>query len=131
MNQPLAPVKCPTIRDGQMNTSSNEADIPNYFPNSFQNVHDDPQGYNEHRQHIPATDVDRFVSEDEDNYTQVRDLYLSFDVAARERLHVNIVSELQYCYQFIQDRALEEFAKIHPDYAAGVRRSLADVPIRK
>lgn len=105
-------------------TSANEGNIPNYYPNSFDNVHDDPGNYNEIRSHIPTTDVDRFVSEDEDNYTQVRDLYLGFSVDERERLHNNVVSELQYTYDFIQQRALGHFEKIHSDYANGVRRAL-------
>lgn len=125
VNQPLVPVLAPTFRDGAMMTGDNQGPMPNYYPCSFNPaVHDNPQQFNELRTHIESTDVDRFVSDYEDNYTQVRDLYLSYTPAERNALHNNIVSELQYTTKFIQERALEQFGKIHADYAAGVKQAL-------
>lgn len=124
VNKPITPIVSPTERDGSMMTGDNMGSAPNYFPNSFQNVRDDPAHNNELPTHLPTSDVTRFESGEEDNYTQVRNLYLSFDKDQRERLHSNIVSELQYCYEFIQQRALDHFEKIHPEYAAGVKRAL-------
>lgn len=125
VNQPLVPVLAPTFRDGAMMTGDNQGPMPNYYPCSFNPaVHDNPQQFNELRTHIESTDVDRFVTDYEDNYTQVRDLYLSYTPAERNALHNNIVSELQYTAKFIQERALEQFGKIHADYAAGVKQAL-------
>lgn len=124
VNQPLAPTLYPTIRDGPMNTSTNEGNMPNYYPCSFMpGVYANTRN-NETRTHLQATDVDRFVSDEEDNYTQVRDLFLSYSNDERNRLYTNIVSELQYAYDFIQERALGHFEKIHSDYADGVRQAL-------
>lgn len=122
VNKPLHSFT-PTQRDGPMNVSDNLGDTPNYFPTSFQNSRDNP-AYNEVRTHIDATDVDRYPSEFEDNYTQVRALYRSFSQSERQRLYQNIVGELQYTYEFIQKRAIEQFNKVDPEYATGVQQAL-------
>ena len=125
VNQPIVPVLTPTMRDGPMNTSSNEGGMPNYYPCSFNpNVQPNPQQYNERRERLAETDVDRFESSDEDNYTPVREFYLNFSQDQRNRLHTNIASSLNLAYDFIQQRALSQFEKIHTDYGEGVRRAL-------
>ena len=125
VNQSLSPTLTPTIRDGAMNTSTNGGSMPNYYPCSFMpGVYSDVARYNELRTRIETTDVDRFVSDDEDNYTQVRDLYLRYSLEERRRLYQNLATELMNTYDFIQQRALQHFEKIHPEYADGVRRAL-------
>ena len=130
VNRPRVPIRTPTERDGRMMTDDNQNGAPNYWPNSFDNNRDDPIGSNELRQHVTTTDIDRFESSDEDNYTQVRQLYLSFDQSEQDRLHQNIAEDLQYCYQFIVERALNHFEKIHLNYADGIRRSLENLRIQ-
>lgn len=127
VNQPIAPRFTPTQRDGFMNTTDNYGSTPNYYPCSFMNARDNPARYNELRVHLNATDVDRFESSHEDNYTQIRDLYLSYAMDERNRLHSNIAGDLQYVYEFLQQRALDELEKIHTEYAAGVRRALENL----
>lgn len=125
VNRPIVPVLAPTYRDGPMMTGDNEGAMPNYYPCSFNpQVHDNPQLYNEVRTHIQSTDVDRFMTDYEDNFTQPRELYLSYSLEERERLYQNIVADLVYVLPFIQERALEMFEKCHTEYAAGVRRVL-------
>lgn len=130
VNRPRVPIRTPTERDGRMMTDDNQNGAPNYWPNSFDNNRDDPIGSNELRQHVTTTDIDRFESSDEDNYTQVRQLYLSFDQSEQDRLHQNIAQDLQYCYEFIVERALNHFEKIHLNYANGIRRSLENLRIQ-
>lgn len=103
---------------------SNQGNSPNYYPNSFLNAKDDPKKYNEYREFISTTDVDRFESKDEDDYTQARQLYLSFSEDEKKRLYDNIASELSHVYGNIQDKAYDMFAKVHSSYAEGVRRSV-------
>ncbi len=107
-----------------MIVDSNQGNSPNYYPNSFLNAKDDPKRYNEIRTHIETTDVDRFESKDEDDFTQVREFYLTFSQDERERLYTNIASELSNTYEFIQQRAIENFNKVHVEYGEGVRRAI-------
>ncbi|OTF83166.1 catalase-like protein [Euroglyphus maynei] len=130
VNCPIVSVNAPTERDGRMMTGDNQGNAPNYWPNSFDNNRDDPIGSNEPRTTITTTDIDRFESGDEDNYTQVRQLYLNFNQSERDRLHTNIANDLQYCYAFIVERALKQFELIHVNYAAGIRRSLQNLRIQ-
>jgi len=125
VNRPIAPSLTPTQRNGPMNTGDNEEDMPNYYPCSFNpNAQTNPKRYNEVREHLKETDVDRFDSHSEDNYTQVRQLYESFSMEERNRLHGNMAGDLQTCYGFIQKRALGHLEKIHSEYANGVRKAL-------
>ncbi len=124
MNRAIAPLVYPTQRDGKMTVDSNQGNSPNYYPNSFLNAKDDPKRYNEVRTRIETTDVDRFESKDEDDFTQVRDFYLTFSKEERERLYTNIASELSNVYEFIQQRAIENFNKVHVEYGEGVRRAI-------
>ncbi|UXI23307.1 tryptophan 5-hydroxylase 1-like [Sarcoptes scabiei] len=127
VNQSRTPLITPTQRDGSMMIGDNYGSRPNYFPNSFDNVRDDPAGNNERRTRLTTTDVYRYESSDtEDNYKQVRNLYESFSVDERKRLHENLASELRFCYKFIQERALKEFEKIHPNYSVGVQLALSN-----
>ena len=107
-----------------MMTDSNQGNSPNFYPNSFLNAQDDPKRYNEYREPLLASDVDRFEAKDEDNYTQVRQFYMTFTEAERNRLYNNIASELSNVYGFLQDRAYDMFAKVHPAYADGVRKAV-------
>ncbi|KAJ6223418.1 hypothetical protein RDWZM_001963 [Blomia tropicalis] len=128
VNQPMVQPVHPTIRDGPMNTSMNEGSMPNYYPNSFElNIRDHPKKYNESRQYVKTTDIDRFVSDDEDNYTQVNQLYLSYSADERKRLHKNIANDLYFCYDFIANRVIAELRLVHEDYANGVYNELKSI----
>jgi len=124
VNRAIAPLVYPTQRDGPMMVDTNQGSSPNYYPNSFLNAQDDPKRYNELRTPISTTDVDRFESKDEDDYTQVRLFYLSFTDDERSRLYTNIASELHNVYDYIQERAIANFNRVHPSYGEGVRRAV-------
>jgi len=107
-----------------MMVDSNQGNAPNYYPNSFLNAKDDPKRFDEFRFQITTTDVDRYESKDEDNYTQARQFYLSFTNDERQRLYSNIASELSLTYTSIQEKAYDMFSRVHPSYAEGVKRAV-------
>lgn len=125
VNKPIVPPVHPTIRDGSMNTSTNEGAKPNYYPNSFEpNIQPHPVKYNEPTQLVDTPIIDRFVSDDDDNYSQTRLTYLSFTIDERKRLHANIAKELYFCYKLIADRAIEQFRLVFEEYGDGIQLEL-------
>jgi len=60
-----------------------------------------------------------------DDYSQPRALFNLFDAGQKARLFSNIADAMQGVPEFIVERQLGHFAKVHPDYAAGVRVALA------
>ncbi|XP_054166686.1 catalase-like [Oppia nitens] len=124
VNRPISASVYPTQRDGQMTVDSNQGNAPNYYPNSFQNVGQNPKRYNEFRFQLPTADVDRYESKDEDNYTQTRRFYLSHTPEERQRLFSNIATELSLVYSNIQQKAYDMFNKVDPSYGAGVRMAV-------
>uniref|UniRef100_A0A914CLR4 Catalase immune-responsive domain-containing protein n=1 Tax=Acrobeloides nanus TaxID=290746 RepID=A0A914CLR4_9BILA len=59
---------------------------------------------------------------DEDNFTQPGIFWNKvLDQAARMRLVKNIVVSLKDCKGFIQDRAIENFTKVDPEFGRMVR----------
>ena len=69
---------------------------------------------------IPQTAIQSEV-----NYTQVRELYLSYTEDERQRLYDNIAVELSRAYDFIQKRAYDMFYRVHKNYGTGVRKAVA------
>ena len=124
VNRPISSMIAPTQRDGPMMVGTNQGNVPNYYPNSFLNAQDDPKNFNEYREFLSSTDVDRFESKDEDDYTQVRQFYLGFTDEERQRLYTNIASELSNVYDYIQERAYDMFGKVHSSYAEGVKKAV-------
>ncbi len=61
-----------------------------------------------------------------DDYVQVRALFNLFDAGQKSRLCSNIVAAMGGVPDFIIERQLGHFDKVHPDYGNGVRRALAD-----
>ena len=104
-------------------TGDNMRNAPSYYPNSFANAFDNPK-YIEPKESIQSTDIYRFESKDEDNYSQVRELYLSYSEDERQRLYDNIAAELSLAFDFIQERAYDMFCKVHENYGEGVRRAV-------
>jgi catalase len=59
-----------------------------------------------------------------DDYSQPRALFMLFDTAQKERLFKNIAATMQGVADFIIERQLGHFEKVHPAYAQGVRAAL-------
>ena len=108
-------------------TGDNMKNSPNYSPNSFANTYENP----EHilpKELVTPSDIYRYESKHEDNYSQVRDLYLSYSEDERERLYQNIASELSKTYEFIKERAYDMFSRVHIEYGKGVRKAVLSNP---
>src|SRR5690606_5936517 len=73
-------------------------------------------------------DADRYNHRDgNDDYRQPRTLFELFDDGQKQRLFMNIAEAMVGVPEFIIERQLGHFEKVHPDYAAGVRKALAEV----
>ncbi len=73
-------------------------------------------------------DADRYNHRDgNDDYRQPRALFELFDDGQKQRLFTNIAESMIGVPGFIIERQLGHFEKVHPDYAAGVRKALAEV----
>lgn len=71
-------------------------------------------------------DADRYVQEDSDaDYIQPRALYSEvFDQGERDRLHTNMAGALAPCSDAVKERWYAVLERVHPDYAAGVRKAV-------
>lgn len=119
VNYQSIPVNCPFAskvrnfqRDGFMTVDGNQQDAPNYFPNSFQGPR--PSGKIATPWHADKAtgDVQRYETADsEDNFTQAGQFFrkvLSSD--AQQRLVDNIAGNLVQAQEFLQQRAVANFA---------------------
>jgi catalase len=126
------PINCPyrarvsnVQRDGPQTYRTDHGGAPNYHPNSFNGPVEDLK-YKEHTFPISA-DVDRYNSGDDDNFTQPGVFWSKvLDEAARERLVSNIAQALVKAQTFIQDRAVNNFSKVHADFGTRLRKALDD-----
>jgi catalase len=60
-----------------------------------------------------------------DDFVQPRALFALFDAGEKARLFANVAAAMVGVPEFIVERQLALFEKVHPDYAAGVRAALA------
>jgi catalase len=116
--------KCPAPhyhKDGQMRFFPNNPNPDAYYePNSFNSPVERPD-LAEPPLKITG-DADRFNHrEGNDDYEQPRALFNLFDTGQKARLFSNIAAAMQGAPDFIVERQLGHFEKVHPDYAAGVR----------
>ncbi|XP_068210848.1 catalase-like [Palaemon carinicauda] len=129
-NYTQIPVNCPYRsraanyqRDGPMTVDSNQESAPNYFPNSFSG----PMDCKNHSESkfTCSTDVARYNSADEDNFTQAGNLFRHvMNEEERQRLVSNIAGHLVNAQGFLQERAIKNFSQADPEYGAGIRRCL-------
>lgn len=114
------PVNCPYRtrvanyqRDGFMTVTDNQGCAPNYYPNSFSGPKD-CKVYKECRDKFVG-DVERYNSADDDNFTQPGIFYNKVLTAPeRERLADNLAGHMVAAQEFIQTRAVANFAKADP-----------------
>ncbi len=94
-----------------------------YEPNSFDGPVEDDR-FREPPLRISG-DGDRYNHrEGNDDYSQPRALFQLFDAGQRERLFSNIADAMAGVPEFIIQRQLGHFEKVHPEYAAGVARAV-------
>ena len=106
-----------------------------FFTNDFGN----PDAYYEPNQHngpVAQTknpepplridgDADRYYQEESDiDYVQPRALYNMFSDEQKERLYKNYAAAMGPCSNGVKERWYAVLEKVHPDYAAGVRKAV-------
>ena len=122
VNQP----KCPVHhyhKDGSMNQHSPANPDAYYEPNSMGGAVENPAFADPPLPlHGDAARYDH--REGNDDYGQPRALFNLFDAGQKQRLYSNIAAAMDGVPNAIIERQLGHFAKIHSDYAAGVKKAL-------
>ncbi len=125
---PVNAPRCPVNhyhKDGPMRFFPNNPNPDAYYePNSFNGPVERPETA-EPPLRISG-DADRYDHrQGNDDYSQPRALFNLFDDGQKARLFSNIADAMQGVPDYIVERQLAHFEKVHPDYAAGVRAALA------
>ncbi|KAK3773371.1 hypothetical protein RRG08_023249 [Elysia crispata] len=125
------PVNCPYNtkmrnyqRDGPQCVDDNQGGAPNYYPNSFSGPQDVPEkveaGF------TLTGDVGRYNTADDDNFSQTGIFWKKvLSAEARARLVENIAGHLKDAQDFIQKRAVGNFAQADADFGDALRTALA------
>jgi len=115
------PVNCPYRakvsnyqRDGPQTVNTNQDGSPNYYPNSFNGPQQKPK-YLDHKFSV-SPDVARYNSADEDNFTQTGNFWRKvLKPEERKRLVQNMAGHMINAQEFLQDRAINNFAQCDPE----------------
>ena len=127
---PVNAPKCPVNhyhKDGAMRFTANMPNPDAYYePNSFNGPKEDPQFA---EPELPLSgSADRYNHRiANDDYSQPRALFQLFDAAQKARLFSNIAAAMQGVPEFIVERQIAHFNKVHLDYGEGVRAALSNV----
>jgi len=110
-------------RDGPMCTIRQDG-APNYFPNSFNGAHECPSAIQS--SFTTSGDVDRYNSEDDDNFSQV-DIFWKqvLKPEERQRLVNNIAGHLKNASGFLQARALKNFSQVNAEFGSMLQAALS------
>lgn len=140
VNYQSIPVNCPFAtkilnyqRDGNMVVDGNQGGAPNYFPNSF-NGPQPAESAAWHSDKCSSTgDVMRFeTAHSEDNFSQCGEFFRKvLSPAERERLTDNIAGNLVNAQEFIQVRAVANFAAADSTYGKMLKQKLEKLKAAK
>lgn len=124
VNAPRCPVRH-YHKDGAMRFFRNDTGNPDayYEPNSFGGPAQDPS-VAEPPLRLSGDAARHDHRAGNDDFGQPRALFALFDTGQKARLFGNIAAAMAGVPDFIVERQLALFAKVHPDYGAGVRRAL-------
>jgi len=130
VNYQQIPVNCPYAtkvanyqRDGVMQVDGNQGGAPNYFPNSFGGP--EPSSSGAWHTYPSTGDVARYETGGEDNFSQCGEFYRRvLGPAEKDRLTTNIAGALSGAQDFIQERAVANFAAADADYGRSIQRKL-------
>ena len=120
VNRPLDLVITPTQRDGKFRVDSNFGSLPNYYPNSFSSVTDNPK-YLEPAFVLNKSVVFRHDTRNDQNYIQARQIYHNFPQSYRDVLHKNLAIAMKNVHNFIIDRLVKQLNKVDPNYGKAVK----------
>lgn len=122
VNRPIVDVNTYNL-DGSMNFSTPTPTKAYYEPNSY-------DGFSEDKSYIePDLEVGNIAARYDhrvgnDDFSQARDLFLLMSQSQKEQLFNNIKDAMDGVERKIIDRQISIFEKVHPDYAAGVKKAL-------
>lgn len=130
VNYQSIPVNCPFAsktrnyqRDGPMTVGDNQGGAPNYFPNSFQGPQPDERAA--WHKESSTGDVARYETGDEDNFTQCGEFFRKvLSAAEKERLTDNIAGHLINAQEFLQQKAVAQFAAADAQYGRMIKQKL-------
>jgi catalase len=132
---PVNAARCPVHnyhKDGPMRFFAAETGNADayYEPNSFNGAAED-RSVKEPPLKITG-DADQYNHRDgNDDYRQVTALFNLFNKDQKARLFLNLAEAMWGIPDFIAERQLGHFKKVHPDYEAGVRAALAHMTRQK
>jgi catalase len=131
---PVNAPKCPVHhyhKDGAMRFFANNPNPDAYYePNSFGGPAEQPQLAEPPLQ--VRGDAERYDHRvGNDDFSQPRALFNLFDAGQKARLFANIAAAMTGVPDFIVDRQLALFDRVHPDYGAGVRAAQHRAPSRQ
>jgi catalase len=109
-----------------MRVDGNFANLPNYYPNSFSSVKDNPK-FIESKFTVKASEVFRHEDKDDYDYIQTTDTYRSLPESYRENLHRNLAIAMKGVHDFIKKRMVEHFTKVDPIYGEAVSLQLSQI----
>ncbi len=122
VNRPHAAPVTNHQRDGAMRFDGNGGGTPNYEPNSYDGVQEQPHHRN------PPFPVDgpgdRYPQRHDDDYDQAGALYRVLPEEEKVRLVHNLVEHLKNARPDIQRRQVPHFYKSDPDYGTRVAQGL-------
>lgn len=123
VNRSKCPVMSPTLRDGPYCCTDNGGEAPNYWPNSYSGLNMDAH-YKDHSDHLTG-DIDRFDTSNDDNFVQVTDFWTKvLKPEERERLVQNLADHMKNAELALQNRALKNWEKVHPELGSKLRNAL-------
>jgi len=128
-NYAQIPVNCPMhqphtyTRDGAISIGKHNGSAPNYFPNSFNGPHEDPEGVA--TVYPVSGDVHREDTSGDDNFSQVNTFWTNvLNAEERKRLASNIAGHVKHASEPIRERAIANFTQVNPEYGAMIRNAL-------
>ncbi|CAM9571808.1 unnamed protein product [Pylaiella littoralis] len=117
VNRPFNAKVQPYQRDGPMRVDGNMTDAPNYFPNSFSGPAAADAAHGGWHGAQTSGEAARYPTGDADNFTQAGEFFRrTLDEGGRQRLTDNIAGALSGAQEFIQKRAIANFAAADADY---------------
>jgi Catalase len=122
VNQP----RCPFHnyhRDGAMRVDGNSGNGATYEPNSFGLFQEQPD-FSEPPLSLEGAADHWNQREDTDYFSQPRKLFELLDEDEHQRMYKRIAEDMKTVPDYIQERQIDIFSQVHPDYGNGVRLAL-------
>lgn len=111
-------------RDGRAVIDS-QGGVPNYHPNSFGGPDSDERAHALSPILPVSGDANRYDNGNDDNFTQCKALYERVLTPSKRKIMIdNIVANLQYAADFIQEKAIENFEQVNEEFGRKVREGL-------